>query len=391
VFPSPLGVRRDPALPAEHGTLLESLRRVLWTQSEVEDSHLRQAEELYARNPGFASTREALHGLLVLGARQTHERGRPLEAVRYLVRATELWPETAGVWLHLSQYHGQRAAWRDAEGVARRGLNACPDEAPLHVALATALMQQGRDDEAADVLRRFLALRQNPAARGMLASLERELASSGGLARLASAHFSVRFEGQPDHALGKALLQTLEEKHEMLSRILDFEPDGEIQVTLYPKEAFRSVSTAPGWAGGYYSHHDGRIRIGTRDLTAGFVPLDLERTLTHEVTHAFVFFRTRGVAPRDINEGLAQYLSGARLGYRLDVKRTAAPDGRMKVSDFYDAALSFVEFLLDRYRQASMNELLLTMGKTGDVDQAFRRAYGLTYAETRREWIKQLQ
>jgi hypothetical protein len=101
--------------------------------------------------------------------------------------------------------------------------------------------------------------------------------------------------------------------------------------------------------------------------------------------------RTRGVTPDDINEGLAQYLSGKRLGYRLDASRAVVRDGRMKVDDFYDSALSFVEYLIDRYRQPAMNELLETMGKTGNADEAFRRAYHQTYAETRAEWLKQLQ
>jgi hypothetical protein len=51
----------------------------------------------------------------------------------------------------------------------------------------------------------------------------------------------------------------------------------------------------------------------------------------------------------------------------------------------------FVEYLLDRYRQPAMNDLLRYMGETGSVDRAFRRAYHRTYEETRQEWIRQLQ
>ena len=254
-----------------------------------------------------------------------------------------------------------------------------------------ALMRQGRDDDAADVLRRLLARQDDSAARQLLARLEAQLGSLAGMARRASAHFSVRFEGEADDALGKALLATLEEKHQMLSRILEFEPQGEVQVILYPRQAFRSISTAPGWAGGYYSHFDGRIRIGTRNMSAGFVPLDLERTLTHELAHAFVASRARGVIPDEVNEGLAQYLSGRRLGYRLDPSRAVVRGGRKKVDDFYDSALSFVEYLIDRHRQSTLNDLLKYAGETGNVDQAFRRSYRQSYDETREEWIKQLR
>ena len=96
-------------------------------------------------------------------------------------------------------------------------------------------------------------------------------------------------------------------------------------------------------------------------------------------------------APERSARALAQYLSGRRLGYRLDPSRAAARDGRMKVDDFYDSALAFVEYLIDRYRQASLNELLKHAGETGSVDQAFRRAFHQSYGETREEWIRQLK
>ena len=38
----------------------------------------------------------------------------------------------------------------------------------------------------------------------------------------------------------------------------------------------------------------------------------MDDTLIHELTHAFVHDRTKGVAPREIHEGLAQYMEGKR-------------------------------------------------------------------------------
>jgi hypothetical protein len=210
------------------------------------------------------------------------------------------------------------------------------------------------------------------------------------MAHQAGSHFSIRFEGRADDTLGRALERMLEDKYVLLARTLEFEPDRTIPVILYPQMVFRSVSLAPDWAAGTYSRSDGRIRIGIRGLTPDFVPVDLERTLTHELTHAFVDWRTRGIAPDDVNEGLAQYLSGRRLGYRLAASRAVVRDGRMKVDDFYDAALSFVEYLLERYRQSDMTDLLEVMGETGSVDQAFLHAYRRGYDELRREWIAQL-
>jgi hypothetical protein len=57
---------------------------------------------------------------------------------------------------------------------------------------------------------------------------------------------------------------------------------------------------------------------------------------------------------------------------------------------FYRAALSFVEFLIDRYRQTANIDLLAALGGTRAVDDAFRAAYRESYEEARDEWLKQL-
>ena len=380
-----------PALPPDDAATYRSLLQAVGAPAEIESAHVEQAGALLGRHPAVPEVGRMVEQLLELAADQASRRGQRRDAVRHRERAAELLPESRGAWLRLVNGHEATGDWPEAERAARRGLSTLPDESALHLALARALGKQGRDEEAADVLRRRLASRDDEAARRELTRLERELQSVAGLARRASSHFAIRFEGREDAALGSALLQVLEDKYAMLARTLDFEPDRAIPVLLLPRETFRSMSSAPDWAGAYYSRADSRIRIGTRDLSPGFVPVDLERTLTHELTHAFVHARAGGALPDDINEGLAQYLSGRRLGYRLDPGRAVVRDGRMKVDDFYDSALSFVEYLLDRYRQSTLNDLLRYAGETGSVDQAFRRAFRQSYDETREEWLRQLR
>lgn len=392
--PPPLGVDRPPASaprPNDQEDAAALSLRVAGRQP-IESSHLDTAEALLSRNPGHAPTRRLLRELLWEAARQADERGRTATAQRCLQRATDLLPEEPAVWTRLIERHQGEGNWREAERTARRGLSELPDSSALHLALAQAISRQGRDREAADGLRRRLAARpDDTAARRELAGLDRTLESVAGLTHRTSAHFSVRFEGEANDALGRALLELLEEKYDMLAGILDCEPSRQIPVILLPRQTYSSVSSAPDWAAGYYSHSDARIRIGTRDLSPGFVPLDLERLLTHELAHAFIHARTGGAVPDDINEGLAQYLSGKRLGYRLDPRRAEVQDGRMEVNDFYDSALSFVEYLIGRYRQQRLNDLLKYAGETGSVDQAFRRAFQRTYDETREEWLKSLR
>ena len=394
--PEPAPAARPPAdaaaVPEADRQALGRLAALAREGAGIAVADIYAAEDLFAKHPEHPQVRRMIERLLRAAARQEEAAGRPLEAARHYVRATELLPESPGAWWALVALHSRARDWSEAERAARRGLSALPSDAWLHRALATALMRQDRNDEAADVLRRLLARAEDGEARTLLARLERELATARGMAQRTSSHFRLRFEGSADDPLGAAVLRVLEEKYDMLARILDGAPDDQIPVVLYPRQAFREVSDSPGWVGANYNHFDGRIRIGTRDLSAGLVPLDLERTLTHELTHAFVDAVARGPVPSTINEGLAQYLSGRRLGYRLARARTVpGPDGRLLVRDFYDAALSFVEYLLERHRQSSMNDLLRRLGQTRNFEEAFRRAYGETYAGMREEWLRQLE
>jgi tetratricopeptide (TPR) repeat protein len=380
-IPSPVSPQDGPAFMA--------VARAASAAQDVDASVLDQAATLHARYPNLRELDRALEALFENAASQANARGRRDEAVHYREQLAELLPDKDAVWLRLIGAHEQQLAWPDAERAARRALAQLPDASSLHLALARALSRQGRDEDAADVLRRRLTARSDPAARAMLAQLEASLASVAGLAHCSSSHFSVTFEGQADDALGRSLVETLEEKRTMLARILDYEPPQPIPVILYSREAFLKTGAA-SWSGANFSNGDGRIRVGTRGVSAGFVPIDLERTLTHELTHAFVFGLTHGALTPDLNEGLAQYLAGKRLGYRLDPSRAVRTGERVKVVDFYDSALSFVEYLIDRYRQPAMNDLLKYTGETGSVDQGFHRAYRQGYEETRQEWIKSL-
>ena len=380
-IPSPVSPQDGPAFMA--------VARAASAAGDADPTVLDQAATLHARYPNLRELDQVLEALFENAASQARTRGRRDEAVHYREQLAELLPDKDAVWLRLIAAHEQELAWPDAERAARRALAQLPDASSLHLALARALSRQGRDEDAADVLRRRLTARSDPAARAMLAKLEASLQSVAGLAQRSSSHFSVTFEGQADDALGRSLVETLEEKRTMLARILDYEPPQPIPVILYSREAFVKTG-APSWSGANFSGGDGRIRVGTRDLSAGFVPLDLERTLTHELTHAFVFGLTHGALTLDLNEGLAQYLAGKRLGYRLDPRRVVRTGERVKVDDFYDSALSFVEFLIDRYRQPAMNDLLKYTGETGSVDQGFHRAYRQGYEETRQDWIKSL-
>ena len=153
---------------------------------------------------------------------------------------------------------------------------------------------------------------------------------------------------------------------------------------LFSREGYYDASGAPAWSGGVYDTLDGRIRIPIGGLNESLTP-DMEETLIHELTHAFVADRTRGIAPREIHEGLAQYMEGKRSANMAAGKYlTALADGRIGgVGGFYLAALSYVEYLVATRGMGGINDLLRAMGETGDVDDAFKQVHGGTYHDSR--------
>src|SRR4029450_8653340 len=84
-------------------------------------------------------------------------------------------------------------------------------------------------------------------------------------------------------------------------------PRDAVPLILYSKEQFRDVTQSPGWAGGLF---DGRIRV---PVGGKIDERELDRVLSHELTHSIVY----GLAPRGVpqwlNEGLAVLFEGGTV------------------------------------------------------------------------------
>jgi hypothetical protein len=164
-----------------------------------------------------------------------------------------------------------------------------------------------------------------------------------------------------------------------------------IPVILFSRQQY-NASGGPAWSAGVYEPIDGRIRIPIGGLSSSLTP-ELEGTLLHEVTHAFVGDRSRGVCPRDVNEGLAQYMEGKRIAELLRPDQvTALADGRFGgLAGLYLGGLSLVEYLIGTRGQGGINDLLREMGETRDVDEAYRRVFGSDQRGTQQAWRTRLR
>jgi tetratricopeptide (TPR) repeat protein len=385
---------RDPAPPPPSSALsveerlqFEDLHaRVTRGGATIGDTEVSQAEGLYARHPEEQGV-QRLVGEILLAAGVRDARSRKVEpALDRLRRAQTL---LIGDGRPIAQQLGlllDSGDWAGAETAARAAL-AIEREPVALERLGYALFRQDRNREAAQALREALELGVSPTARALLERIETTGLDEQGMTERQLSHFHVRYDGDAHEDVGREILRVLERHYATLASTLDHQPASPIPVILFSRQEYYAASGAPAWSGGVYDSTDGRIRIPIGGLTVSLSP-ELEDTLIHEVTHAFVGDRSQGVCPREVNEGLAQYMEGKRVAELLKPELvTALADGRIPgVMGFYLQALSFVEYLMGARGQGGMNDLLRAMGETRDVDEAYRRVYGSDQRGTQQAW-----
>ena len=380
------------ALPDADRQAAEALVVKLQRRQRLAPADLQEAEALFARHPAEPGARDLLEGVVMAAATQARDRRETGAAAGDLRRAAGLLKNSSAVRSLLLAVLLDAGDWSGAEAAARDLLGLAPDDSDGVRGLAYALVRQDRSREAAELLRAALDRREDPTTRALLAQVETSLRTEKGMTEQRLAYFNVRYDGEAHEDVGREILRQLERHRATLIRTFDYEPAATIAVVLFSQQAYYDATGAPAWAGGHYDNFDGRIRIPIGGLTAALTP-DMDGTLLHELTHAFIAARSRGIAPREVHEGLAQLMEGKRLDTMLTrEQRKALADGRIRgVMGFYLGALSFAEFLMAERGQGGINDLLQTMGDTGSVDQAFRKVFSRSYEDVMKDWAVRLE
>lgn len=346
---------------------------------------LRAAEDLHRRHG--EAVLALLEAVLINTALQEHGARRHDEAVRLLQRAESLAPASPQPPRTLMGVYLDTGRWAEAGDAALRALALSPDDPHAARGLAYALVRQDRTRDAIEILDDLLDRHEDAEARALLARIEADAEAETGLTEQRLAHFHVRYDGEEHVAVGREVLRVLDRHYATLVRALDHQPRAPIPVILFSQESYAAATGAPDWSGGLYDSFDGRVRIPIAGLTPSLTP-DMDDTLLHELTHAFVTDRSRGVAPRVLQEGLAQLMEGKSVEVLLDQRGLEAlAEGRFRgVGGFYMTSLAFVEYLEALRGHGGLNDLLDAMAETGDADEAFRRVYGKDAAGLQKEW-----
>jgi Peptidase MA superfamily len=202
-------------------------------------------------------------------------------------------------------------------------------------------------------------------------------------------HFTVSFEGPAEAALAARALARLDAAYERIGGLLGTFPADPIPVVLYTTEQFRDITRAPAWAAGAY---DGTIRVPMRGALQN--PAELDRVLSHELTHAIVrLLAPRGV-PTWLNEGLAAALERDDLTWASEqVAAARAPlplhelergFGRLSRADAqlaYATSALAVQRLLDEAGGFAVANLLRDLGEGTPFDAAFLHRIQRPFAE----------
>lgn len=284
--------------------------------------------------------------------------------------------------------------YREARETLRRAEAAPSPNAVVLRAVGAAEYALNHLPEAIRAFEESLRLSPDRDVEEWLAKARREVAAEGDAVELATRNLRLRYEGRRvDGAFSRALLALLESQYQDLARDFDVTPTEPITVILYTNEAFRDVTKAPTWSAGVY---DGKVRLPLDGL--GGVTDALREVTKHELTHSFVHTRSRGRAPAWLQEGLAQYEQGRRIGYgnaRLLLDRRAREGdfdvksleagfgglGRASAAHGYLVSLAITEMLVARHGLFEVARVLDRLAAGERMADGLRLQFRTSYEE----------
>ena len=355
----------------------------------VTTADIDESLRLQGRYPEEPALQRLVLELIKSAAFVHHDAGRFADAVALLRKAVALpWADIEVRHLLLDDLMSS-ADWPGTEAYARQLVAADSTDAEAWYALGYALFRLDRSAEAIPALRTCLSLKPDDQTQALLARIEKTRADERGMTEQKVARFHVRYDGDEHVEIGHEIVAALERHYATLENALDHRPSNAVPVILFSGEKYHEAAGVPFWAGGSFDNLDGRIRMPIGGLTRSLTPM-IDSILMHELTHAFIADRSRGLAPRDVQEGMAQYMEGHRSSSSA-LTALAKEQGGNTVRGFYAGALAFVEYLVGQRGAGGMNDLIKAMGETGSVNEAFTRVYGQDHEAIRKAWVQRLR
>ncbi|HEU4685682.1 MAG TPA: peptidase MA family metallohydrolase [Nitrospira sp.] len=397
----------DPAtIPdTKHHEMLASIRE------ELEKGNVALVESRLDALPSSITSDQILRRYVAIlwnnvGIEQ-EKTGGTSASVRTFKKAAALDPNNPVIQLNLAHaYWELRDPAMTVEFLERLAALA-PDEAFSHLALAELLRDQDDLKEAARHFEMATArAAKDPAAqayfRTVASKLRRTEEAEERFQRRDSAHFTVKFDGEADQATWTVVQDILEDAYREIGQKLGHFPSKSIVVVLHTKATFQSATGSPIWADGLYDAVLGRIQIPSQGALVDRAWL--RRVLRHELAHALLSdLQGSGATaiPTWLNEGLAMQLSGEQWD---EVRPLKHQDMRMipltalegswasvpadAASAAYLEASSAVDYLIDRYGQHAVNQLLAHLKARQTLAAAMQSQLSVSYEQFQSRWLE---
>ncbi|MBN2655223.1 MAG: hypothetical protein JXR79_08970 [Nitrospirae bacterium] len=231
-----------------------------------------------------------------------------------------------------------------------------------------------------------LSIKNDPELKRFLARLHKETNTHNRYLDESASRFKVMFDGYEHGQISRVVLGHLDDAYRKISNDTGYFPEGVVEVILYTGQDFFDITQAPQWAGGLF---DGRIKIPVRG--AEYNDALLRTVLTHEYVHAVVWSITRN-CPLWINEGLAEYFSRKypkKVGQIIPLKNLEKSFAWLQgqhVLLAYVQSYSAVSDMADKYGMVRIMDMLRSFEKSGDIEQAFKDSFAITYSEFINSW-----
>jgi len=348
-----------------------------------------------ASNGDAAAVARAADAESAVGAFEFN-RGNLDEALIHAERALAFEPAKGTLLLNVAYLRLRRAEYGSALAFLVRARRVAPDSPDVAKLTGWAYYGLNRLPQAVEEWRRSQRLLPDDDVAGALAKAERDLEAERNFREDGSEHFVLRYDGAAAPELARSILRQLEDDFRSVSAALDYSPSEPVAIILYTNRAFADITRAPAWAGAI---NDGRIRIPVQGLTS--VTPALARVLRHELTHSLVGGKTRGRCPVWLQEGVAQWMDGSRLGPAAAASLVSLYDrhedpslGSLEgswmnmPSDFvgtaYAWSLAVVESLVHAGGTSDIERLLDRIASEPTAEPAVRAAVRLDYATLNR-------
>ncbi len=307
-------------------------------------------------------------------------------------KALLLHPESALLLLNIGYAYLRLSEFSSALEYLEKAKRAAPDSADVAKLMGWAYYGLNRIPEAVDEWKRAQKLQPDPEVAKALDKAERDARAEVGFREGQTTHFVIHYTGDAAPLLAGEILRTLEIHFGQISALLDYTPPEPIGVILYTDQEFQDITRAPSWAGAI---NDGRIRIPIQGLTS--VTDELSRELRHELTHSFLQQKTRGRCPTWIQEGVAQWVEGRRVGKGAAIllnaydHQAAIPLRDLEISWMslsgtgasfaYGWSLAVIEMILSTGSMDDISHMLDSIANGSSAEAAVRDVLHGSYAD----------